>query len=134
MLFQGSIVAGPASVQKGKPLTPRKAQPDWKSVFDALGAVTSHATRLDLVYTIGPAYDPKFGTSPSGLAQTSGRSVSSVRHHLKVLENVNVVENLRDGRHSLTPLGEFVVGNLTELAEEIDGSSALDRIFGHLVH
>jgi DNA-binding transcriptional ArsR family regulator len=58
------------------------------------------------------------------LAGTVGISMASASEHAKVLRDAYLVETRREGRsvrHSLTPLGRTILGQLRPAARELDG-------------
>ena len=57
----------------------------------------------------------------AGLAHTAGISPASASEHAKVLRDANLIETRREGRsvrHSLTPLGSTILGQLRLTTEE----------------
>lgn len=97
-------------------------QKHYAPVFAALG----DATRLSLVAKLSKG-EPK---SISQLTQGTKLTRQAVTKHLRVLENVGVVRNLREGRESLFELDPKPIEDIQDYIELV--SKAWDQSLARL--
>lgn len=104
------------------------AQPNGQAADPDAGPLAGEAENDNLATLIGPtrAVVLRALAEPRGtadLARAVGISPASASEHAKVLRNAYLIETRREGRsvrHSLTPLGRTMLGQLPLAAEEAD--------------